>query len=76
MFENEKIRLALAGDADERVVVILDDPVDFLVVAQAHAHRDLLLDQMLEVFGFLKRMFGRARPDFPPPLDATSTPTF
>jgi hypothetical protein len=60
VLEDEEIRLALAGQPDEGVVVILDYAVDLFTVQHFHAHGRRVLDQLLEVLGFLKRGFRGA----------------
>jgi hypothetical protein len=60
VLEDEKIRLALAGQPDERLVVILDRPHHFFAAVHLYANRRAALDQQLEVLGFLEGLFGRA----------------
>src|ERR1035441_9596875 len=60
VFEDEEIGLAIASEANEGLVVILDGARHFLAILHLHAHGRRVLNQLLEVFGFLKRMFRRA----------------
>src|SRR5689334_5263899 len=59
VLEQEQIGLAGAGDTDEVRVVELDRSVDFLVIAQTHADRCFLLDQVLQITNLFKSLFGR-----------------
>src|ERR1035438_829549 len=59
--ENEKVGLPLAGQADERLVVVLDGANHFLSVFHFDADRRRILDQPLEILGLFKRLFRRAR---------------
>jgi hypothetical protein len=61
VFENEKIGFTLAGQADEGLVVILDDAHDFLPVFQLDSNRRRTLDQLFEVLCLFKGLFRRAR---------------
>jgi hypothetical protein len=61
VLEDEEIRFAFARQADERLVVILDGPGNFLAIHHLHAHRRRVIDQALEVFRLFERMFRRAR---------------
>jgi hypothetical protein len=61
VFENEKIGFTLASQADEGLVVILDDADDFLSVFQLDSNRRGTLDQLLEVLCLFKGLFRRAR---------------
>jgi hypothetical protein len=60
VFEDEQVRVTLAGNPDERMVVILDRSNHFFPVFQFHQNRGGALDQALEVFGFLKGLFRGA----------------
>jgi hypothetical protein len=61
VFENEKIGFTLTGQADEGLVVILDDANHFLSVFQLDSDRRRTLDQLFEVFCLFKGLFRRAR---------------
>jgi hypothetical protein len=61
VLEDEEIRLALAREADEGLIVVLDGAGDFLAVHHLHAHGRRILDEALEILGLFKRLFGRAR---------------
>ena len=60
VFENEKIGFTFAGQADEGLVVILDDADDFLSVFQLDSNRRRILDQLFEILGLFKGLFRRA----------------
>src|ERR1039457_4554356 len=57
VFEDEEIGLAGASETNEGLVVILDGARHFLAILHLHADRRRVLNQLFEVFGFLKRMF-------------------
>src|ERR1017187_1374706 len=59
VFEDEEIGLALARETDEGFVVILDGARHFLAILHLHADGRRVLNQLFEVFGFLKQI-GRA----------------
>ena len=61
VFENEQVGFTLAGQADEGLVVILDDANHFLSVFQLDSDRRRILDQLFEIFCLFKRLFRRAR---------------
>jgi hypothetical protein len=61
VLENEKIRLARARQADEGLVVVLDDSDYFLSILQLHANRRGTFNQALEIFDLFKRLLRRAR---------------
>jgi hypothetical protein len=60
VLEDEKVRFAAAGEADEGLVVILNDADDLLVILHLHADGRGIFDQALEVFGLFKCLFRRA----------------
>ena len=55
-------------------IVVFNDAGHFLVIAELDPDRSLMLDQLFEVLGLLKRCFGGARPTFPPCLAVTLSP--
>ena len=59
MLENEQVGLAVTRNADETLVVVLDNALHCLVIAQLDPNRRFLLDQMLQVFDFLERLLMR-----------------
>src|ERR1022692_904139 len=61
VFEDEKVRFALASQANERLVVIFDGAGDLLAVLHLHSHDGAVLNQLFEVSRLLKRLFRRAR---------------
>jgi len=61
VLENKKVGFTFPGQADEGLVVILDDADHFLSVFQLDPDRYRILDQPFEVLGLFKRLFGRAR---------------
>ena len=61
VFENEKVGIPFSRDADETLVVILDDADHFFSIFQFHPDRRRMLDQLFEIFGLFKRLFRRAR---------------
>jgi hypothetical protein len=61
VFENEKVGFTLAGQANEGLVVILDNANHFLPVFQLYSNRRRVLDQLLEVFCLFKGLFRRSR---------------
>ena len=73
VLEDEQVRLALARQADEGMVVIFDHARHFFSVRQLHAHGRGLLDQLLEVLGFLQRLLRRAR-RFLPGCEVVASP--
>jgi hypothetical protein len=60
VLEDEQVRLTGSGQADERLVIILDHPDNFFPVHQLDPHRRPVLDQLLEVPGLFERVLGRA----------------
>lgn len=64
MLEDEKIGTVLAGQPDERVIVILDRTGDLFATRELYADGNLRLDEMLEVPYFFKGLLGRAIPGF------------
>ena len=61
MFENEKVGFTFTGQADEGLVVILDDANHFLSVLQLDSNRRGTLDQLFEVLCLFNGLFRRAR---------------
>jgi hypothetical protein len=61
VLENKKVGFTLAGQADEGLVVILDDANHFLSVFQLDPDRRRILDQQFEILCLFKRLFRRAR---------------
>jgi hypothetical protein len=61
VFENKKIGFTFAGQADEGLIVILDDANHFLSVFQPDSDQRRILDQLFEIFCLFKRLFRRAR---------------
>src|ERR1035438_6010905 len=61
VLENEKVGFTLAGQPDERLVVVFDGANHFLSVFHFDADRRRILDQPFEVLGLFKRLFRRAR---------------
>jgi hypothetical protein len=61
VLENKKVGFTLAGQADEGLVVILDDANHFLSVFQLDPDRRRILDQQFEILGLFKRLFRRSR---------------
>jgi hypothetical protein len=61
VLENEQVGFTLSGQADEGLVVILDDAGHFLAVFQLYADRRRVLDQQFEILCLFKRLFRRAR---------------
>src|ERR1039458_7500586 len=59
VFEDEHSGLAVASETNEGLVVILDSARHFLAILHLHADGRRVLNQLFEVFGFLKRMFRR-----------------
>jgi len=53
--------MVLPRDADKPLIVIFDEPAYFFAVGQFHAHRNLRLNQMLEVSHLFEGLFGRSR---------------
>src|SRR5436305_11151540 len=60
VLENEKIGFALARQANEGLIVVLDHSRHFFPIRQFHAHRRGVLDQALEIPDLFKRLFRRA----------------
>jgi hypothetical protein len=60
VLENEEIGLALAGDPDEGLVVILDGSYDFFAAGHLDAHRRCVFDELLQILSLFERLFGRA----------------
>jgi hypothetical protein len=60
VLENEQVGLSLAGQPDERLIVILDRTYHFFTAGHLDADRCGPLDQQLEVFGLLEGLLGRA----------------
>jgi hypothetical protein len=61
VLEDEEVGFATARDADERLIVVLDNADDFLAIGQLHAYGFGMFDELFEIFGFFKRLFRRAR---------------
>ena len=61
MLEDKEVRLSVAGEPDEGLVVILDDALDLFAVRHFDADTGAGLDQLLEVLGFLEGVLRGAR---------------
>jgi hypothetical protein len=61
VFENEKVGFTLSGQADEGLVVILDDANHFFSVFQPDPDQRRILDQQFEILCLFKSLFRRAR---------------
>jgi len=61
MLEDKQVGLTFPGDANEGLIVILDHPDHFFSAGHLDPHANAVLDQLLEVFRFLERMFRGAR---------------
>ena len=61
VLEDEQVRFAFTGEANEGVIVILDDTDDFLAAGHLHAHRRAVLNQLLEILRLLEGLFRRTR---------------
>jgi hypothetical protein len=60
VFIDKQIRTVSAGQADKRVIVILDRAGNLFAVGEPHSHRHLGFDQPLEVSHFFEGLFGGA----------------
>jgi hypothetical protein len=60
VFEDEEVGLAITGEADERLIVILDHALDLLAVFHLHADGSGMLDELLEVFDLFERLLRGA----------------
>ena len=60
VFENKEIGIALPGDSDEGLVVILDDADHFFSIFQFDPDRRRMLDQKFEILGLFKRLLRGA----------------
>ena len=60
VFENKKVGIALTGESNEGLVVILDDADHFFSIFQSDPDRRRMLDQLFEIFGLFKRLFRGA----------------
>jgi hypothetical protein len=60
VLENEKVGIALTGEANERLIVILDDPDYLFSIFQFDPDRRRMLDQLFEILGLFKRLFRGA----------------
>ena len=63
VLEDEQVRLVLAGQPDERLVVILDGADHIFSVRQLDPNGRGIRDQFLEVAGLFERLF-RSAPGF------------
>ena len=61
VLEDEKVGFALAGQADEGLVVILDDADHFFSIFQLDPDQRRILDQLFEILCLFKRLFRGAR---------------
>ena len=61
MFEDEEIGQAVARDADEALVVILDSALHLFAIHHLHPHRRPVLDEFLEVLDLFESLLRRAR---------------
>ena len=61
MLEDEQVRFSLAGEANEGMIVILDDTDDFLAARHLDADDRAVLDQLLEILRLLEGLLRRTR---------------
>ena len=60
MFENEKVGIPFSSEANEGLVVVLDNANDFLSIFQFDPDRRRMLDQLFEILGLFKRLLRGA----------------
>ena len=61
VLEDEEVRFAFASQTNKGMIVILDDTGDFLAVSHLDAHHRAVLNQLLEILGFLEGLLRRTR---------------
>ena len=60
VFKDEQIGFAVAGDADEALIVILDGALDFFAVHHLDAHQRRAFNQLFEILDLFKGLLRRA----------------
>src|SRR6266508_2767671 len=58
-FVNEKVRLRVARDADDILVVVFDPSANFLAIDKFHDDRCAVLGKTIDIFGLSESRFGR-----------------
>ena len=61
MLKDEQIRRAIAREANEGMIVILDRAGDLFAIDQFDSHRGAVFDEALQIADFLECLLRRAR---------------